>query len=288
MSISSPLNTCRPHRRWNDRRHRFLRRHTCAGRHHGTAAHGRSGAVVGPNSGQARSSTSSPASAAAAGDSAHLRQRAGGSHLRGLRAQRSRMDMRFPVTVHDVVMMGKRGQDEALPLARQGDLQAGRCGAGASRHDVLGQTADRPALSGGQQQRVFLARALAQEAELLLLDEPLTGLDMPSQQAILTILDDLRGQGITTLVATHDLNEAAEQFPLMWLLNRRMIAQGTPAEVLTPEHLALAYGSQIHVAHGADGELYFTDTCCDGGRPPVADVLRGEHAPAVLAPEELR
>ena len=201
--------------------------------------------------------------------------------------QRNRMDMRFPVTVHDVVMMGRVGK---MGLFRWPGRDDRRLVDAALEQVGMTSLAKRQIgeLSGGQQQRVFLARALAQEAELLLLDEPLTGLDMPSQQAILTILDDLRGQGITTLVATHDLNEAAEQFPRMWLLNRRMIAQGTPAEVLTPEHLAQAYGSQIHVAHGADGELYFTDTCCDGGRPPVADVLRGEHAPAVLAPEEVR
>lgn len=201
--------------------------------------------------------------------------------------QRNRIDLRFPVTVRDVVMMGRVGK---MGLFRWPSRADRKLVDGALEQVGMAPLAKRQIgeLSGGQQQRVFLARALAQEAELLLLDEPLTGLDLPSQQAILTILGDLRAQGITTLVATHDLNDAAEQFPLMWLLNRRMIAQGTPAEVLTPENLALAYGNQIHVVHGADGDVYLTDTCCGGGRPPVADVLRGEHAPALLTPEEVR
>ena len=128
-------------------------------------------------------------------------------------------------------------------------------------------------LSGGQQQRVFLARALAQEAELLLLDEPLAGLDMPSQEAILRILSQMRADGITILVATHDLNQAAEKFDQMILLNRRVIAYGPPSEVLTTENLARAYGGQLHVLHTADGDILVNDSCCGGGQPPVAPLV---------------
>jgi ABC-type Mn2+/Zn2+ transport system ATPase subunit len=128
-------------------------------------------------------------------------------------------------------------------------------------------------LSGGQQQRVFLARALAQEAELLLLDEPLGGLDIPSQEAILRILSEMRDSGLTVMVATHDLNQAAEQFDRMVLLNHRVIAYGPPAQVLTTENLALAFGGQLHVVHTPQGDVVVTDSCCGGGEPPVAQLV---------------
>jgi ABC-type Mn2+/Zn2+ transport system ATPase subunit len=178
--------------------------------------------------------------------------------------QRNRIDWRFPVTVSDVVMMGRVGKIGLLrwPGRRDRELvQAAleQVGMQEFAHRQIGE------LSGGQQQRVFLARVLAQEAELLLMDEPLSGLDMPSQEAILAILESLRQQRITILVATHDLNQAAEHFPQMALLNRRLVAYGPPAQVLTPEHLMLAYGSQLHIVHSEKGDLVLTDSCCGGG-----------------------
>jgi len=122
-------------------------------------------------------------------------------------------------------------------------------------------------LSGGQQQRVFLARALAQEAELLLLDEPLNGLDAPSQQAIFEVLDALKALGITVLVATHDLDQAAAQFDRMMLLNRRLVVFGPPAQVLTPANLLAAYGGHLHLLPGgqaAEGQVLLADSCCEG------------------------
>ena len=119
-------------------------------------------------------------------------------------------------------------------------------------------------LSGGQQQRVFLAQALTQEAEIILLDEPLTGLDLPSQEAIFDILDDLQRAGVTVLVATHDLNLAAERFDDVLLINRRSIAYGSPQEVFSQPHLMEAYGGHVHVLEGEDGLMLLTDTCCDG------------------------
>ena len=121
------------------------------------------------------------------------------------------------------------------------------------------------ALSGGQQQRVFLARALAQEAELVLLDEPLTGLDLPSQEAIFQLLDELRTLGVPALIATHDLNLASERFDRVLLLNHRLVAHGSPSEVLTQPHLIQAYGGHVHLLPGAGGLVVLTDTCCDGG-----------------------
>jgi len=91
---------------------------------------------------------------------------------------------------------------------------------------------------------VFLARALAQQAELLLLDEPLNGLDIPTQEAIIGILDDLRADGVTVLLATHDLDMAAERFDRIMLLNRRIIAFESPAVALRAENLLSAYGGR--------------------------------------------
>jgi ABC-type Mn2+/Zn2+ transport system ATPase subunit len=196
-----------------------------------------------------------------------------GSHLCiGYVPQRNRIDWRFPVTVADVVMMGRIGKIGLLRWPRRQDRvyvqnALEQVGMAPLARRQIGE------LSGGQQQRVFLARVLAQEAELLLMDEPLSGLDIPSQEAILTILDSLRRQQITVLVATHDLNQAAEHFQSVVLLNRRLVAHGPPAQVLTPERLMLAYGSQMHVVHSEQGDLLLTDSCCGGGE------LEATHSP---------
>lgn len=192
--------------------------------------------------------------------------------------QRNRIDWRFPVTVADVVMMGRVGK---IGLLRRPGRADWRQVDAALRQVDMTDLAQRQIgeLSGGQQQRVFLARALAQEAELLLLDEPLAGLDMPSQEAILRILARLRDRSITVLIATHDLNQAAERFDRMVLLNGGVIAQGTPAQVLTAANLARAYGGQLHVVHTTEGEVLVTDTCCGGGEPPVAQLVGMEDEP---------
>ncbi len=186
--------------------------------------------------------------------------------------QRNRIDWRFPVNVSDVVMMGRVGK--AGMLRRLGREDRRHVHHALEQVDML-PYANRQIgeLSGGQQQRVFLARALAQEAELLLLDEPLAGLDIPSQEAILRILAQMRAGGITLLIATHDLNQAAEQFDQMILLNRRVVAYGPPAQVLTTENLARAYGGQLHVVHTNGGDVVVTDSCCGGGEPPVAQLM---------------
>ena len=117
-------------------------------------------------------------------------------------------------------------------------------------------------LSGGQQQRMFIARALAQEAELMLLDEPLTGLDINSQEEVFAILDTLRDQGATVLVSLHDLKIAAQRFDRVMLLNQKMLAIGTPEQVLIPEYLVAAYGGHLHLVTTDDGALALGDTCC--------------------------
>lgn len=120
-------------------------------------------------------------------------------------------------------------------------------------------------LSGGQQQRVFIARALAQEAELMLMDEPFTGLDVPSQQDIMAVLDELKRRQVTVLVATHDLHLAAESFDRLMLLNRRLIGFGSADEVLTPDRLTQAYGAHRPGAVTIENIYAFDDACCDGG-----------------------
>ena len=120
-------------------------------------------------------------------------------------------------------------------------------------------------LSGGQQQRMFIARALAQEAELVLMDEPLTGLDLPAQEGILRILDMLRDRGVTVLVATHDLHLASEQFDRVMLLSTRLVGFGLPAEVFTSERLEQAYGGHLHLVQAGDTMVVVGDTCCGRG-----------------------
>ena len=180
--------------------------------------------------------------------------------------QRSQIDWNFPATVADVVMMGRSGKIGLFRWPKKRDWEI--------VHDALKQVGmadlkDRQIgeLSGGQQQRVFLARALAQEAELLLLDEPFTGLDAPSQQAILDILDLVKARGVTALVSTHDLDLAAQHFDQMMLLNRRVVAFGPPAQIFNAETLIEAYGGHVHAIKletDIPEELVLADTCCEG------------------------
>jgi len=181
--------------------------------------------------------------------------------------QRNRIDWKFPVTVADVVMMGRVGRIGLFRWPRRQDREmVAQALERVHMHDLARRQIGE--LSGGQQQRVFLARALAQEANLLLLDEPLTGLDLPSQEAILDLLAQLRQQGVTVLVATHNLNQAASHFAKVLLLNRRLIGLGTPQEVLTPSLLSQAYGSQLHIIRSTQGDLLLADTCCDESHVP--------------------
>ncbi len=177
--------------------------------------------------------------------------------------QRSQIDWTFPATVEDVVMMGRVGQIGLFkrPSKRDWEVVKQSLERANAAHLARKQIGE---LSGGQQQRVFIARSLAQQAELLLLDEPLTGLDAPSQDSFFQILDSLRDDGVTILVATHDLNLAVERFDRVMLINRRLIALGSGEEVLASDNLLAAYGGQMRRV-GEEGEMLFTDTCCDHG-----------------------
>jgi manganese/iron transport system ATP-binding protein len=177
--------------------------------------------------------------------------------------QRSQVDWNFPVTVSDVVLMGRVAR---IGLLRQAGRDDRRLVAESLAQVGMSELSGRQIgeLSGGQQQRVFIARALAQEAELLLMDEPLTGLDVPAQEAIFNILDLLRARGMTVLVSTHDLQLAADRFDRLMLLRRRIIGFGSAAEVLTPANLRQAYGSHMTVIAAPEGVLALGDTCCEG------------------------
>jgi manganese/zinc/iron transport system ATP- binding protein len=102
-------------------------------------------------------------------------------------------------------------------------------------------------LSGGQQQRVFLARALAQESDLYLMDEPFAGVDAATEQAIMEILHDLKSRGKTILVVHHDLSTAREYYDRLILLNMRLVAAGPTGEVFTPELLQATYGGRLTI-----------------------------------------
>lgn len=182
--------------------------------------------------------------------------------------QREEVDWRFPVTVHDVVMMGRYGR---LGWLRRPGAQDQRAVAHCLRQAGLSELAGRPIgdLSGGQQQRVFLARALAQQPHILLMDEPFTGVDVSTQETMLNLLDELRNERVTVMISTHDLGLAASRFDRVLLLNRRLIAFGTPDRVFTPQSLAEAFGGQVFVLpNGA----VLTDQCCppDETRPEPA------------------
>jgi ABC-type Mn2+/Zn2+ transport system ATPase subunit len=176
--------------------------------------------------------------------------------------QRNQIDWKFPVTVTEVVMMGRVGKIGLFRWPRKRDWElVHHCLARVKATHLANKQIGE--LSGGQQQRIFIARALAQEAELLLLDEPLTGLDTPSQEAIFTILDSLRPDGVTVLVATHDLSLAAARFDHILLLNRQVVTYGPAATALTAPHLLAAYGGHMHLLQNNGDTLVLADTCCD-------------------------
>ncbi|MFT3890022.1 MAG: metal ABC transporter ATP-binding protein [Anaerolineales bacterium] len=143
--------------------------------------------------------------------------------------QRSQVDWNFPVSVADVVMMGRSAKLGPLNWPHKKDWDVVHH---ALETVELSNLAKRQIsqLSGGQQQRMFIARALAQEAELMLMDEPLTGLDAPSQEGILNLLDRLKKEKVTVMVATHDLDQAASHFDRIMLLNHQIIAFDEPKE----------------------------------------------------------
>lgn len=164
--------------------------------------------------------------------------------LIGYVPQREDVDWTFPVSAFDVVMMGRVPSMGLLRRPSEEDRELVRK---ALRAVGMQEHAEKPIgeFSGGQQQRIFLARALAQGAEILMLDEPVSGVDAPSQHEIFDLLRGLQQEGKTVLVTSHDLSCVAERFDLALLLNRRVVAFGPPEEVFTPELLNETYESHL-------------------------------------------
>lgn len=176
--------------------------------------------------------------------------------------QRTNVDWNFPVQVKDVVMMGRIGKMGLFRWPRKKDWQVVSEALEIVRlNDLAGRQIS--ALSGGQQQRMFIARALAQEAELMLMDEPFSGLDFTSQEEIYQILDRLHEKRVTLMVALHDLKMASERYDRVMLLNQRLIGLGNPQQVLETSTLLKAYGGQMQVLPLEGGFLAMDDTCCD-------------------------
>jgi manganese/zinc/iron transport system ATP- binding protein len=166
-------------------------------------------------------------------------------NLVGYVPQRGSVDWDFPTNALDVVMMGTYGR--LGWIRRPGKAQretALHCLEQLGMADYANRQISQ--LSGGQQQRVFLARALAQEAELYFMDEPFVGVDATTERAIVDLLRELRARGKTVVCVHHDLESAPDYFDWLVLLNVRVIAAGPFDETFTPENLAKTYGGRTH------------------------------------------
>lgn len=160
--------------------------------------------------------------------------------------QRGAVDWDFPITVREVAAMGRYGkrrwwQDLTREDYQRADQALEKVRMSEFARRQIGQ------LSGGQQQRVFMARALSQDAEILLLDEPFAGVDAATERAILDVLQETKRQGKTVVVVHHDLATAAEYFDAIILLKQRLFGYGTPQQVLRPQLLADVYEGNMKV-----------------------------------------
>jgi len=162
--------------------------------------------------------------------------------------QKNDLDWTFPTTVFDVVMMGRYPHKRVFQrLSKSDHVMAMKA---LEEVDIV-HLKDRQIgeLSGGQQQRVFIARALCQEAEILLLDEPFVGVDITTEEKITSILKRLAKEGKTILVVHHDLSSVVDYFDKVILLNQRLIAYGDTLVTFTEENIAKAYQSQLPILH---------------------------------------
>ncbi|WP_216323489.1 metal ABC transporter ATP-binding protein [Deinococcus aestuarii] len=161
--------------------------------------------------------------------------------------QQQTLDWAFPVTVWDVAMMGRTGRVGWLRWPSRADRERV---AGALRQTGVYELRGRHigALSGGQRQRVLLARMLARDARVLLLDEPLTGVDAATQEQLMALLRAQADAGRAVVMVTHDLEQARRWCDHLVLVNRRVIADGTPEEVYTPHNIEATFSSS-HLGH---------------------------------------
>lgn len=170
----------------------------------------------------------------------------GKSHRVGYVPQRESVDWDFPISVMEVVLMGRYGKRGLFRRITKEDREiAGRC----LKRVGMTPYADRQIgqLSGGQQQRVFIARALAQEADIYLLDEPFSGIDATTERTIVQILHELQSQGKTIVAVHHDLQTIPSYFDSVIMLNLRLIASGFVSDVFTTENLQKTFGGQLTI-----------------------------------------
>jgi len=173
--------------------------------------------------------------------------------------QSEEVDWSFPVLVEDVVMMGRYGHMGMLRIARTRDRQIvtdalGRVDMLDFRERQIGE------LSGGQRKRVFLARAIAQQGEVILLDEPFTGVDVKTEAKIISLLRELRNEGKTILVSTHNLGSVTEFCDYTVLVKGTVLASGPTETTFTAKNLELAFGGVLrHVALSGSEEKMMTD-----------------------------
>jgi manganese/iron transport system ATP-binding protein len=197
--------------------------------------------------------------------------------------QSEEVDWSFPVLVEDVVMMGRYGHMGLLRIPRAADRAAvdaalARVGMEALRKRQIGE------LSGGQKKRAFLARALAQDAKVILLDEPFTGIDLTTEQAIVALMGEMRAEGRLMLVSTHNLGSVPEFCDQVVLFNRTVLAFGPTASVFTPENLARTFGAALRHVRLAGADLHDDEDArqvtvlTDDERPLVLYGARGQQA----------
>lgn len=163
----------------------------------------------------------------------------------GYMPQRDSISKNLPVRVSEVVLLGRMSRKGPLSVKTLSDIREARR---ALEYVGVPQIWNRPfsELSGGQQQKVLLARALAVDPQILILDEPFSAMDVPSQESIVEILNDLkRERGMTIITIVHDVNPILHHLDLLMLLNQRLVSFGPPKEVLTRENLLETYGAPV-------------------------------------------
>ena len=195
--------------------------------------------------------------------------------------QAEEVDWNFPVLVQDVVMMGRFGHMNMLRIPRPIDREKveaalARVSMGEYAHRQIGE------LSGGQRKRVFLARALAQEGEVILLDEPFTGVDVKTEEAIIALLRALRDEGKVILVSTHNLGSVPEFCDRTVLVKGTVLAQGPTEKVFTRDRLEEAFGGTLRHFVLAGSGLH------DDDDPRRLSVLSDDERPLVLYGEKGR
>ena len=205
-------------------------------------------------------------------------------HLVGYTPQTELVDWDFPVTVADVALMGRYSRRGLFRRTTKEDREAADAALELVkifnlRDRLIGE------LSGGQRRRVLLARAMAHNPELLLLDEPMAGLDATAQHQLLDLLDELRVKGATVVLSTHDLSCVSSRCDKAACLNRRLIAFGKPSDVLTEQVLGDTFGTHLLMVH-LDGQAYAYQhhTHADAGGPS-SNTSRDDESPPTAGPE---